>query len=131
MKNIYIYTALFLMIGICSFTSCSKDELSENTTLSVSRAFSPTALVATVVNKTGARLNWAKVDNASSYTIEVYNNTGFGAPIKAVATVTFDQVPYTITGLEANTQYSIRVKAIGEGVEDSKWSTVTLKTDAL
>lgn len=130
MKTKNIFIASFLLIGLISFSSC-KDELAEITALDVNRAFSPTDLVVTVVNKTGARLTWKEVNNANSYTIEIFENTDFsGTPFKTVSNVTFDKVPYTVTGLGGATAYSIRVKAVGEGLDDSKWVTATLTTDA-
>jgi len=130
MKTKNIFIAFVLMISSLSFSSC-KDGLDEITTLDVDRAFSPTDLAVSVVNKIDLRLNWKAVKNAKTYTIEVYTTADFsGAPVKSIKDITFLQVPYLVTGLSGDTQYSLRVKAVGEGVEDSKWISATAKTDA-
>ncbi len=126
-----IYTSIFFLMTLIVFSGCKDDMMDEVTKLEVDRAFSPTALTANVVNKTEARLTWKAVNNAKSYTVEVFETADFsGTPVKSIKDITFLQVPYTVTGLGGDTQYAIRVKAIGEGVADSKWITTTLKTDA-
>ncbi|SMD08748.1 DUF4957 domain-containing protein [Pedobacter africanus] len=126
-----IKISFVLLMALACFSGCKKDELTEITTLKVDRAFSPTGLDARVVNQTGLRLDWKAVNNASSYTIEIFENTDFsGTSFKSVSNVTFDKLPYTITGLGGATQYAVRVKAVGDGVADSKWVTATFTTDA-
>ncbi|WP_242689257.1 DUF4957 domain-containing protein [Pedobacter sp. SYSU D00535] len=123
--------ALCISATVFSFSSCSDDIGEEITTLNVSRTFSPTGLTATVVNKTGVRLVWKAVPNAKSYTIEVFENADFsGTPVKTVTGVPFEQQPYTISGLSGETQHYVRVKAVGEGIDDSKWVTASFTTDA-
>ncbi|WP_245681360.1 DUF4957 domain-containing protein [Arcticibacter eurypsychrophilus] len=113
-----------------SFSSCKDDILSEITTLEVARAFSPTGLAAVVVNKTGVKLTWLAVNNPDSYTIEIYETADFsGSPVKTVSNIPFKQVPYTVTGFAGQTTYFARVKAVGAGVDDSKWVTATFNTD--
>jgi len=121
-----------LLLGASlSFTGCKDDLLTEITELDVPRAFSPTELEAIVVERTGVRLNWKAVSNADSYTIEFFDNAEFsGSPARTVENITFDQLPYTVSGLLGETLYSVRVKAIGTGVDDSKWITTTFTTDA-
>ena len=116
---------------LVGFSGCKDDMMDQITSLDVDRAFSPTGLTATVVNKTGVRLTWKAVNNAKTYTVEVYETADFsGTPVKSVSNITFAQLPYTVSGLGGDTQYAIRVKAIGDGVTDSKWITTTVKTDA-
>jgi len=130
MKTKNICIAFVLMIGSFSLSSC-KDGLSEITTLEVDRTFSPTDLVATVINKTDLRLNWKEVKNAKSYTIEIHTTADFsGTPVKSIKDVTYLQLPYIVTGLGGDTQYAIRVKAVGVDVADSKWINATAKTEA-
>jgi hypothetical protein len=119
----------FLIIG---FSGCKKDDTTAAiTTLDVDRAFSPTGLTANVVNKTEIRLAWKAVNNAKTYTVEVFETADFsGTPVKSVKDITFLQLPYTVTGLGGDTQYAIRVKAVGTGIDDSKWITASIKTDA-
>lgn len=127
-NNSYIYT-FFLMAVLC-LSACKKDNLEEITTLNTARVFSSPGLTTTIVNKTGVKLSWNAVPNASSYTIEVYDNTDFsGTPVKSIASITAAQLPYTVTGLIGDTQYSIRVKGVAQGIADSKWVTTSAKTD--
>jgi len=131
MKRNNISIIVFFLITLIGFSACKDNELEEITKLQVDRAFSPTDLTASIVNKTGIKLSWKAVNNAKIYTIEVFENVDFsGTPVKSVSNITFAQLPYTVTGLAGDTQYSVRVKAVGEGVTDSKWITATLKTDA-
>ncbi|MGF1923403.1 MAG: DUF4957 domain-containing protein [Bacteroidia bacterium] len=125
------YASILLFATLIGFSGCKDDIMEEVTELQVDRAFSPTDLTANVVNKTEIRLVWKPVNNAKSYTIEVFETADFsGTPVRAIKDITFLQVPYTVTGLGGDTQYAIRVKAVGEGVDDSKWITASLKTDA-
>lgn len=131
MKNNKIFIAIFFLMGFLSFSSCKDGIVSEITTLNVSRAFSPTNLTALVVNRTGVRLNWTAVNNAKTYTIELFESANLdfsGTPVTTVSGITMDQVPYTITGLDGATDYSVRVKAVGDGVDDSKYVSATFKT---
>ncbi|MEJ5996304.1 fibronectin type III domain-containing protein [Pedobacter sp. Du54] len=132
MRKQTLYMSIFVLGTLIGFSGCKKNDITEPiTTLDVDRAFSPTGLTANVVNKTEVRLTWKAVNNAKNYTIEVYETADFsGTPIIAVKDITFLQLPYTVTGLGGDTQYYIRVKAVGEGVDDSKWISATLKTDS-
>ncbi|MFC3561065.1 DUF4957 domain-containing protein [Pedobacter jamesrossensis] len=123
-------TFLSLFVLLC-FSGCKDGITEEITKLEVDRAFSPTGLTATIVDKTSIKLVWKAVNNAKTYTVEIFETPDFsGTPVKTVDNITFLQVPYTVTGLSGDTQYSIRVKALGDGVTDSKYVTATVKTDA-
>lgn len=137
-KNFHMKRTIHLwVLSLCCasllFTGCSKTLDDEITSLSFSRLLSPSALSAVVVNRTSVRLNWNKVANAQSYTIEFFNNGTMdftGTPVRTVADVAPDAMPYTVPGLMGETTYSVRIKAVGEGIDDSKWSAVTFTTDA-
>lgn len=131
MKTKNIIIPIFFLAGIFSLPSC-KDEFKESTVLSVNQAFSPTALMPVIVNKTGVRLTWNAVKNAKTYTIEIFENGNLdfsGTPVKVIEGISFIQVPYTVTGLAGATSYSVRVKAVGEGIEDSKYISDIFKTE--
>jgi len=129
-KNRILIVICFL-IGTLSFSGCKDNLLEEITTLDVQRAFSPTDLTVLVVNKVNAQLTWKAVRNADSYTIELFDNADFtGSPVREVSNVLFNQVPYTISGLSGETTYSVRVKAVTAGIDESKWVTATFATAA-
>lgn len=132
MKNNKIFLAIFILVGFLSFSSCKDGIVSEITTLNVSRAFSPTDLTAIVVNRTGVRLNWTVKSDIKSYSIELFENDStqafVGTPVVVVDSIKANQIPYTITGLDGATNYSARVKAIGDGVDESKYTGVSFKT---
>jgi Domain of unknown function (DUF4957)/Domain of unknown function (DUF5123) len=114
------------------FSGCSDDIASEITSLDVSRLFSPVNLDAKVVNKTSVRLNWNQVTNAKTYVVEFFENGNqdfSGTAMKTIPSVTFDNLPLTVTGFGGETDYSVRVKAVGENISDSKWISATFKTD--
>jgi hypothetical protein len=67
------------------------------------------------------------------YIIEQYDNDSLsfdGKTASATYTILADEVPYTITGLEGETDYSFRVMSVTAGDEsrNSKWSEVYAKT---
>lgn len=112
-----------------TFSACESELVKEITTLNLDRVLSPTDVIAQVVDRTNVRLNWKKVHTATSYTIEFYDNpAGTGTPTKRVENIAYDQLPYTVVGLDGETEYLVRVQAIGENIEDSKWSSATFTT---
>lgn len=129
MRNTKII-ALSLLLACPTIYSCSDNILSEITTLETSRAFSPSGFEATVFNLSSVRLSWKSVTNAASYRLELFKNGNedySGEPME-VAEVGLTELPYTITGLDEGTDYSVRVKALGEGNDDSKWMSIKFKT---
>lgn len=133
MKKIIHFGLVILCCTSLLFIGCRKTQDAEITSLNLSRLMSPTSLNAIVVNKTGVRLTWGKVSKAEGYTIEFFDNGAMdfsGTPIRTINDVAPDAIPYTVTGLAGETNYSVRIKAVGNGIEASKWSAATFKTDA-
>ena len=123
--------AACLFAASATFTACQDDDLLEITELNADRVFSPTELTVNVTNKTAARLNWAAVNKAQSYTLEFSTNADFsGTPFKVVENISAGQLPYTVTGFSGETEYFVRVKAVGKDISDSKWVTGSFQTDA-
>lgn len=121
-------------MAVFGFTSCGDVE-DEITSLVFDRNFSPVGLEASAISESSAKLDWTASSGATSYTIEVYADdslTFAGSPAKTITGVTDDQIPYTITGLVYDTQYSVRVQALDENNPDrnSKWSQVYFQTSA-
>jgi len=134
MKKIFKkITYLFGCTALLFLTGCD-DMIPEIKTLTLDRMFSPITLEAKVINKTQVRLNWAKISGAQSFTVEVFADdslTFAGTPVMTITGIKESQLPYTIvTGLIGETKYSLRVKALGENITESKWSEVFFKTDA-
>ncbi|WP_455672924.1 DUF5123 domain-containing protein [Phocaeicola sp.] len=134
MMNIFKKISYMLGLGAVLFTvaACS-DPDDELTSVTYDRLFSPTTLDAKVQNRTNVRLSWECLSeaDASSYTIELFANDEAMA-CEGTATLSFTDVidnPYTITALEGETTYSVRIKAVGE-TKESKWAVATFKTDA-
>lgn len=127
MKKILVIVCL--IAGMAAISGC-KDPMEEITSMDFKRILSPTDVSATIYNRTGVILSWKAVSNAQSYTIEIYDNADFsGTPVRKIENVTFKQVPYTITGLEGQTKYYGRIKAIGTDIEESKWVTGNFTTE--
>ncbi|ODT35860.1 MAG: DUF5123 domain-containing protein [Niabella sp. SCN 42-15] len=126
-------SVLILCCASLLLAGCSKNVKDEITSLNFSRLMSPSGVTAVVVNRTSVRLNWNKVTKAQGYAIEFFNNGTMdfsGTPVRTVSNVAPDAMPYTVPGLVGETTYSVRIKAVGEGVDDSKWSAATFTTDA-
>jgi hypothetical protein len=72
--------------------------------------------------------SWDAVTDAETYTVEWrVNPAGPWTPITGIATTNT-----TVTGLDPNTTYDLRVKAVASGFTDSAYSTVvTESTDSL
>lgn len=129
-RNIYITLFVFLATAIFNF-SCTDDRAEELTSIDYDRLFSPIGIEAFVINRTDARLSWKPNKEVESYSLEVFADdslTFAGTPVRQIDGVTGDQLPFYIRDLDGETQYSIRIKAVASGVNESKWSGVYLKT---
>ncbi|WP_460685929.1 DUF4957 domain-containing protein [Niabella aquatica] len=123
---------ILCLIGIGAvllFTGCNKSIEPEMTSLNLGRLLSPTGVSALVIDGNTASVSWNKVSKATAYQVEVYDNAGMtGTPVKTYPDISKDVLTYTITGLEGETDYYVRIKATGTETDDSKWTTVTFKT---
>ena len=128
-KNIFIKSMLAGIVAL-SFAACGEPD-DEITAVSYSRNFSPINLEARVVNQTQIRVNWTPSEGATSYNVEVYNDSMqfVGSPVLTAA-VTSDELPYMLKGLEGEEWYSVRVQAVTEGnsARDSKWVGIAVET---
>jgi len=132
MNKVFKYSALlFGLIGLIGFNACSDDIDPELTELDVSRLFSPTDLEVRILNQTSVRLTWEPVKNASSYTLEFFENGEedfSGNPIKTKTEIDFADLPYIEPGFRGETFYSVRVRAVGEGISESLWTSAVFET---
>lgn len=130
--NISIKTILYLFgLSLLLITYGCEDQIPEEITeIEVNRLFSPTDLEVRIIAKTSVRLNWQPVRNASSYTIEFFDNVDFtGTPIKTYDSITNENLPITIRGFAGASNFSVRVKAIGDDIAESKWISTTFATE--
>ncbi|MBD1428802.1 DUF4957 domain-containing protein [Sphingobacterium litopenaei] len=112
-----------------TFVACDSNLTTEISELHLDRALSPTNVVAQVVERTSVRLNWKKVYNASAYHIEFYDNpAGTGTAVKRIENIQYDELPYTVAGLDGETEYLVKIQAVGSDIGESKWSTATFTT---
>jgi hypothetical protein len=120
---------LLALTACLSLNSCDNKLFEEITELQLDRALSPTNVVAQVVERTSVRLNWKKSFNAEKYNIELFDNpAGTGAAVKRIENINMNQLPYTIVGLDGETDYLVKIQAIGTDIGESTWSTATFKT---
>lgn len=88
----------------------------------------PTNPAAGTPTTTTIPFSWDAVTDADTYTVEWrISPAGAWTPIDSIATTNT-----TVTGLDPNTTYDLRVKAVADGFTDSPYSTVvTASTDSL
>ena len=118
--------ALLMAGGVIS--SCS--DIDPVHSLELSRVLSPTNLSVRIRNSVNLELSWDAMDKAISYTVEVYQGeTAEGTPVFTQEGINTDT--YTVkAGLLGETVYYVQVKAVGEGIADSKWTGMKVTTDA-
>jgi hypothetical protein len=137
---------LGLTASTLALTTACDDQSDEITALSADRLFSPINLEARVVNQVNVRLSWSAVKGADTYAIDVYlsedqstdvdedettNDINVsGTPVRSISGLTSDDIPYTVTGLEGETKYTFVISAQGEGIKDSKGTSIEAKTSA-
>lgn len=119
--------AALLMAGSV-ISSCS--DIDPVHSLELSRVLSPTNLSVRIRNSVNLELSWDAMDKATSYTVEVYQGeTAEGTPVFTQEGINADT--YTVkAGLLGETVYYVQVKAVGEGIADSKWTGMKVTTDA-
>ena len=131
MKQIKIKN-IVLGLATVALASCS-DVADEITSIVYNRNFSPTSGEAKVRNRTNIELSWNLGEGVTNYNVEVFANdslTFAGSPVQSFS-VSPDQVPVLITGLDGETNYSFRVQATdGDAARDSKWTGVFAKTES-
>lgn len=122
-------------LGMCavalSAVSCD-DEAEELTSVEYDRLFAPTGLEIRIQDRTNIRASWEclSADDAKSYTIELFANDPNMLCEGTPETYTdITENPYVITGLDGETTYSFRIKAVGE-TKESNWTTTVFTTEA-
>lgn len=125
MKNYWKYITGCLLLGAVASCSDAPDELLE---ANYDRLFSPTEIETRVRNAVDVTVSWVEVNKATRYTLELYLGETLGeTPLRTDESTT---TSFTYEGLEGETDYFVRVKAVGEGITESKWTETTFKTGA-
>ncbi|WJS95009.1 fibronectin type III domain-containing protein [Flavobacterium johnsoniae] len=128
MKTKYIVRGLIATLLLAfSISSCESynEELLDG--LGNTREFSPIGLTAIIRSQTTVELNWTVKEGENNYVVEFSADDPEFKTIFKTVNVTANQLPIRVA-LEGETTYSIRVKAVTPGLEDSKWSVITATT---
>lgn len=130
MKTLDIFKGLIAVLVLSiAISSCENynEELSDS--IGNTREFSPVGIKATIRNSTTVELDWTEREavNADHYVVEFSADDPTFATIFKTINVTSSQLPVQVA-LEGETVYSIRVKAVTPGLEDSKWTVTTATT---
>lgn len=118
MKNLYIFGLMSLAALVIA--GCNKEEKEPEQEPDVQKLQTPQAQVSEVTENT-ASLTWEAVENAVSYTYTV--NSG--------EEQTTTQTALALEGLDAQTEYTVNIKADADEsglYTDSDWATVTFTT---
>jgi hypothetical protein len=92
------------------------------------RVFTPLDLTARIRNMVTVELSWNHRKDADAYVVEISEDSGFGSIIRTLE-ITPEDIPVSIP-LDGETMYYARVKGTREGVNDSKWASVSFETAA-
>jgi hypothetical protein len=123
--SISFLASLFLVFGT---VSCDEEVDPPIDEVQFGRVLTPTGLTGAIRNLTTIELNWNTREDADYYVVEFSEDElQFNSIIRTV-TVEPGELPIQETFF-GDTQYSARVKGVSnDGIPDSKWSAVTLKT---
>ncbi len=125
MKKYLNYIAGCLLLGAVASCSDAPDEL---TSVDYDRLFSPTEIDTRIRNAVDVTVSWNAVDKATGYVLELYLGTTAGdTPLRTDEAMTNS---FTYEGLEGETEYFVRVKAVGEAITESKWVETDFETGA-
>ena len=133
MKKLHKITNILLGLAMLILASACSSPMDEITSMVMSRNLSPTDVSLLLIDRTNVQLTWTATE-ADSYTIEVYadDNLEFDAShLESVYEgILAHEIPFTIEGLQGETVYSFRIKAVTEDnpSRDSKWSTAKTTT---
>jgi hypothetical protein len=129
MRTKLIYTGILVGLLSLTFMRCDDEVEPPITKLEVNRVFSPVTLTARIRNLTTIELNWDVRDDADHYVVEFSADSLEFNTIVRTVTVMPDELPLRET-FDGETLYSARVKGVSDdGLEDSKWTAITIKTD--
>lgn len=134
LKYIAVQGAMMLMASFAAVSCIDGNDWDEDSTYD--RLFSPTeSNVSVSAQATQAEVKWSTVKDAESYIIEIstdslHNEAAMGGANAIVfgqdGTVTTS--PYTLTNLQPDTKYFLRIKSVAAAKAESKWTYLTDKS---
>lgn len=130
MKTKYMLKGLIATLVLAfSFSSCESYNEELLDTIGNTKEFSPIGVTAKVKNQTSVEVNWTVKEEevVDHYVVEFSDNDPEFKTIFKTLNVTPEQLPIQVV-LESETVYSIRIKAVSPGLQDSKWSVTTATT---
>ena len=134
---------LFILAPAMLLASCeqSKEVLEE---VEYSRVLTPMKFSAEVVPSTGTDvvLTWQKIKNADGYELQIFEQTDDEQAINAVPdgqspvdfyTLSTEDVPFTVYGLEVDKTFFARVRGVSASLGNSNWAYLekTFSTSAV
>ena len=118
-----------LAAGGLFVTSC--EDIEPIHELDLARVLSPTGLNVTISAKVNIEISWEALDEkAESYVLEVYKGETATEEALHTRAENLTTTSYRLENMGYEETYLIRVKAVGQDVEDSKWTEVVTKTDS-
>lgn len=121
-----------MLTALLTITWYSCDEEKEVITdLTFDRLFAPIGIETTIINDLDFSVTWSPVYGAEKYIVELYANDNIifdGTNRVVTDTLTTTSFNYS---LDYDIEYTLRLKASAEGINDSKWNTKTFKTKPL
>lgn len=127
--NLQVFTNSVSVTGLNANTSYkirvrseANGQVSENSSSQTALTLLSTVTLnsASGITSTGFTVNWNSVTGATSYKLDVATDSGFNTLVVNNQTVT--GTSYSVTGLSANTNYYVRMKAVN-GTNDGSYST--------
>lgn len=119
-KSIKKITYILVLIMALVAAGCSDDSPKELKPLSP-----PTGLTADIVDRTGVCLTWDAANQAYHYHILIEKGE---TTVKQIDNLTDADIPYTVTGLEGDTDYVAKIMATADGRKDSEYSSISFTT---
>ena len=128
MKKKYINLALIIGLFSMIFVACEDNIPPVLDQLNFGRVFTPLNFDVRIRNMTTAEFTWDERGDASSYVMEISQDSLAFTSIVETDTIPAGQNSFNAT-LDGNTRYSARLKGVSDSISESKWTMVTFKTD--
>ncbi|MEQ8648229.1 MAG: fibronectin type III domain-containing protein [Cyclobacteriaceae bacterium] len=106
-----------------NITSGNSSVIMANTTISA-----PIAQQETSATNTSFVANWSAVTGASSYRLDVSDNTGFTTYVSGFQDLTVSATSQVVSGLTVGKNYYYRVRAVGPNITSGNSSVITANT---